>query len=150
MCAVSVVCTAREVRRARRRRRAWPVRLGVCASTVRAGRCGGCWGTVVRPCVRPWLSEGGYKSARKRKSLLPLVAPVRCCPSLWRLCRCPSGTGLSTAIMPAPPVVAPTIVALDDLHQELSAVSADVREDANSHSAPGPWLHSETLHGRTQ
>ena len=31
--------------------------------------------------------------------------------------------------MPAPPVVAPTIVALDHLHQELSAVSADVRED---------------------
>ena len=41
------------------------------------------------------------KSARKRKSLLPLVAPVRCCPSLWRLCCGPSGTGLSSPIMPA-------------------------------------------------
>ena len=42
--------------------------------------------------------------------------------------------------MTASPTAAPTIVALDDLHQELSAVSADVpcdvREDANSHSAP--------------
>ena len=34
-------------------------------------------------------------------------------------------SGLSSPIMPASPTAAPTIVALDDLHQELSAVSAD-------------------------
>ena len=51
-------------------------------------------------------------------------------------------TGLSTAIMPAPPVVAPTIVALDHLHQELSAVSADVAHDSFHATVPStPLLH---------
>ena len=40
--------------------------------------------------------------------------------------------------MPAPPVVAPTIVALDHLHQELSAGSADVRKDGGSCKVPAP------------
>ena len=44
--------------------------------------------------------------------------------------------------MPAPPVVAPTIVALDDLHQELSAVSADVAHDSFHATVPSaPLLH---------
>ena len=44
--------------------------------------------------------------------------------------------------MPAPPVVAPTIVALDDLHQELSAVSADVAHDSFHATVPStPSLH---------
>ena len=78
MCAVSVVCTAREVRRARRRRRAWPVRLGVCASTVRAGRCGGCWGTVVRLRVCPWLSEEVKSVAILRARACGRVVRVWC------------------------------------------------------------------------
>ena len=44
--------------------------------------------------------------------------------------------------MPAPPVVAPTIVALDHLHQELSAVSADVAHDSFHATVPStPLLH---------
>ena len=89
------------------------------------------------------------KSRRKRKSLLPLIAPVRCYPSLWRLCRCPSGTGLSTAIMPAPSVVAPTIVALDHLHQELSAVSADVAHDSFHATVPSTPLLRVVTHNAT-
>ena len=66
---------------------------------------------------------GSYKSGQKRNPASDAIGTVRCCRSLWRLCRGPSGTGLSSAIMPAPSVVAPTIVALDDLHLELSSVT---------------------------
>ena len=68
-------------------------------------------------------NSGSYKSAQKRNPASDAIGTVRCCRSLWRLCRGPSGTGLSSAIIPAPPVVAPTIVALDDLHLALSSVT---------------------------
>ena len=86
-------------------------------------------------------NSGSYKSAQKRNPASDAIGTVRCCRSLWRLCRGPSGTGLSSAIMPAPSVVAPTIVALDDLHLALSSVTCARAREFHAYSSCSGLSH---------